>query len=182
MTKYGILVGSLRKGSYSAGVAEALVKGLPADAEVTQLRIDNLPLYNQDYDDADTPVVYTEFRQLVAQQDAFIIVTPEHNRSIPAALKNALDIASRPYGENVWDGKPVLPASQSIGGIGGIMANHTLRQSLEFLNMTMMTQPELYIGGTPALSDENGHITNKATLNFLATTAGQFDQFVKAHK
>lgn len=181
MTKYGVLVGSLRKGSYSAGVAEALVKGLPEDAEVTQLHIDNLPLYNQDYD-ADSPAVYTEFRELVAQQDAFIIATPEYNRSIPGALKNALDIASRPYGESVWDGKPVLPASQSTGGIGGIVANHTLRQTLQFLNMPMMTQPELYIGGTPSLSDENGHITNEDTLNFLAATAGQFDRFVKARK
>ena len=94
MTKYGVIVGSIRKNSYSKGVAEAIVAGLPDDAEVTYLNIAKLPLYNQDYD-ADSPVEYTEFRQAVAAQDAFIFVTPEHNRSIPAALKNALDVASQ---------------------------------------------------------------------------------------
>lgn len=92
MTKFGIVIGSIRKNSYSKGVADALVAGLPEDADVTYLNISNLPIYNQDYDE-NSPEVYTAFREQVAAQDAFIFVTPEHNRSIPAALKNALDIA-----------------------------------------------------------------------------------------
>ncbi|QIL50479.1 NAD(P)H-dependent oxidoreductase [Weissella coleopterorum] len=180
MTKYGVLIGSLRENSFTAGVAHSLVKGLPADAEVTYLEIANLPFYNQDFD-ADSPASYKAFRELVAAQDAFIIATPEYNRSIPAVLKNALDIASRPWGESVWDGKPVLPASQSTSGMGGMLANHTLRQTLEFLNMKIMTQPELYIGNTPNLSDDQGNITNEDTNKFLAGVVKQFDAFVKNH-
>lgn len=176
MTKYGVIVGSIRKNSYSKGVAEAIVAGLPDDAEVTYLNIAKLPLYNQDYD-ADSPVEYTEFRQAVAAQDAFIFVTPEHNRSIPAALKNALDVASRPWGQSVWGGKPALVASQSISGISGVLANHVLRQSLVFLDMPTMQQPELYIGNIDKLADENGHITNEGTQSFLASAGKQFSEF-----
>ncbi|KZU45446.1 oxidoreductase [Lactiplantibacillus plantarum] len=176
MTKYGVIVGSIRKNSYSKGVAEAIVAGLPDDAEVTYLNIAKLPLYNQDYD-ADSPVEYTEFRQAVAAQDAFIFVTPEHNRSIPAALKNALDVASRPWGQSVWGGNPALVASQSISGISGVLAHHVLRQSLVFLDMPTMQQPELYIGNTDKLADENGHITNEGTQSFLAGAGKQFSEF-----
>jgi chromate reductase len=105
MTKFGIIVGSTRKNSYSKGVADALVAGLPTEADITYLNIGDLPLYNQDLDE-NSPESYIKFRKEVAVQDAFIFVTPEHNRSIPAALKNALDIASRPWGQNVWSGKP----------------------------------------------------------------------------
>lgn len=178
MAKYGVLIGSLREHSFSAGVAHGLVKGLPADAEVTYLEIGNLPFYNQDFD-ADSPASFTEFRAQVAAQDAFIMVTPEYNRWLPAVLKNALDIASRPWGESVWDGKAVLPVSQSISGIGGALANHTLRQTIEFLNMKIMTQPEMYIGNTASLSDDEGNITNEDTKKFLAGVASQFDTFVK---
>ncbi|MHD0290451.1 NADPH-dependent FMN reductase [Weissella tructae] len=181
MTKYGVLVGSLRKGSFSEGVARALVAGLPADAEVTFLPIRDLPLYDQDYD-MDSPKSYVEFRETVAAQDAFIIATPEHNRNVPAALKNALDIASRPWGENVWAGKPVLPASQSIAGLGGALANHSLKQTLGFLDMNIMQQPELYIGNTPELANENGDITNEGTASFLAGVAADFDAFVQKNK
>ena len=176
MTKYGVIVGSIRKNSYSKGVAEAIVAGLPDDAEVTYLNIAKLPLYNQDYD-ADSPVEYTEFRQAVAAQDAFIFVTPEHNRSIPAALKNALDVASRPWGQSVWGGKPALVASQSISGISGVLAPHVLRQSLVCLDMPTMQQPELYIGNIDKLADENGHITNEGTQSFLAGAGKQFSEF-----
>lgn len=176
MTKYGVIVGSIRKNSYSKGVADAIVAGLPEDAEVTYLNIAKLPLYNQDYDE-DSPVEYTEFRNAVAAQDAIIFVTPEHNRSIPAALKNALDVASRPWGQSVWGGKPALVASQSISGISGVLAHHVLRQSLVFLDMPTMQQPELYIGNTDKLSDENGHITNEGTQSFLAGAGKQFSEF-----
>jgi chromate reductase, NAD(P)H dehydrogenase (quinone) len=178
MSKCGIIVGSLRKNSFTLGVAEALVAGLPEDSEVTFINIADLPLYNQDYD-ADSPKIYTDFRETIAKQDAIIFATPEHNRSVPAALKNAIDIASRPWGENVWAQKPALVASQSIAGIGGAVANHVLRNSLDFLDMIVMHQPELYIGNTPSLSDENGKITNADTQAFLKDAGMKFADFTK---
>ena len=120
MTKYGVIVGSIRGNSYSKGVADALVAGLPADAEVTYLNIADLPLYNQDFDAA-SPEAYTRFRNDVLAQDAFIFVTPEHNRSIPAALKNALDVASRPWGQNVWAGKPALVGTSRVAPNIGLL-------------------------------------------------------------
>lgn len=176
MTKYGVIVGSIRENSYSKGVADALVAGLPADAEVTYLNIADLPLYNQDFDAA-SPEAYTRFRNDVLAQDAFIFVTPEHNRSIPAALKNALDVASRPWGQNVWAGKPALVASQSISGIAGVLAHHVLRQTLVFLDMPTLQQPELYIGNVGTLADESGQITNADTKAFLADAAQKFVTF-----
>lgn len=178
MSKYGIVVGSIRKNSYSKGVADALVAGLPKDSEVTYLNLSDLPLYNQDLDE-NSPEAYTTFRAQVAAQDAFIFVTPEHNRSIPAALKNALDVASRPWGQNVWAGKPALVASQSIGATAGVLAHHVLRQSLVFLDMPTLQQPELYIGNTSTLADENGQITNDDTKAFLASAAQQFVTFAE---
>ena len=144
MTKVGIVVGSTREGSFSGRVAKAIEGLLPSDYEVTYLEVAQLPLYNQDYDGND-PVEYGPFRDLVEEQDAYIFITPEHNRSVPAALKNALDIASRPYGENKWGGKPALIASQSPGAISGFGANHHLRQILTFLNVFTIQQPEVYI-------------------------------------
>lgn len=166
MTKIGIVVGSIRKNSFSERVAKALVSLLPDEYEATYLQIDHLPLYSQDSDEDPFPE-YVEFRNLVAEQDAFIFVTPEHNRSIPAALKNALDIASRPYGENNWGGKPALVASQSPGVISGFGANHHLRQILTFLDVLAVQQPEIYLAGTPELFGENGEFLKEGTDAFL---------------
>lgn len=177
MTKIGIIVGSTRKNSYSKGVADAIVSGLPADSEATYLDISQLPLYNQDYDE-NSPEAYTSFRAEVKEQDAFIFVTPEHNRSISAVLKNALDVASRPWGQSAWTGKPALVASQSIGGTSGVLAHHVLRQSLVMLDMPTMQQPELYIGNVSDLADDNGKITNEDTKLFLENSAKKFVEFV----
>ena len=119
-----------------------LVAGLPADGEVSYFDIATLPLYNQDLD-ANSPKEYEDFRAWVSG--------PLSWTTVPAALKNALDIASRPWGQNVWAGKPVLPASQSIAGLGGVVAHHVLRNSLDFLDMAIMHQPELYIGNTAGI-------------------------------
>ncbi|MEX0381119.1 NADPH-dependent FMN reductase [Leuconostoc sp. MS02] len=181
MTKYGVLVGSIRKNSYSKGVADALVAGLPEDSEVTYINISDLPLYNQDYD-MQSPESYVAFRSEIAKQDAIIFVTPEHNRSISAALKNALDVGSRPWGESVWGGKPALVASQSVGGTAGTLAHHILRQSLVMLDMPTMQQPELYIGGVQNLSDDEGHITNSDTKAFLADATQKFVSFASKFK
>ncbi|GEN48720.1 NADPH-dependent FMN reductase [Ligilactobacillus pobuzihii] len=176
MTKYGVIVGSIRKNSYSKGVAKAIAAGLPEGSEVNFLNIADLPLYSEDLD-ADSPAIYEQFRKDVKAQDAFIFVTPEHNRNIPAALKNALDVASRPWGQNVWAGKPALVASQSISGISGVLAHHSLRQSLVFLDMPTMQQPELYIGNTADLADDEGNITNEGTKEFLSGAGKSFSEF-----
>lgn len=177
MTKFGVIVGSIRKDSYTEGVANALVAGLPETSEVSYINIAKLPLYNQDYDGQDIPE-YNQFRQQVKNQDAIIFVTPEHNRNISAALKNALDIGSRPWGQNVWSGKPALVASQSVTGTSGILANHSVRQSLVALDMPIMQQPELYIGNTMTLANEKGKITNNDTIAFLKMAGETFNKFV----
>ncbi len=176
MKKYGVIIGSTRKNSYSEGVAKAIVKGLPEDSVVTFIEIGNLPLYNQDLD-VNSPIEYIDFRQKVSEQDAFIFVTPEHNRSISAALKNALDVASRPWGESVWGGKPALVASQSIAGLSGVLANHVLRQTLVMLDMPTMQQPEVYIANSAELFDDNLVLKNEGTAEFLKSTGHAFSEF-----
>lgn len=166
MTKVGIIVGSTRKNSFSGMWAKAMAELYPAGTEVTFIDIANLPLYNQDYDE-NSPQEYTDFREQVAAQDGILFVTPEHNRSVPAALKNALDVASRPWGESVWGGKPALVASHSISGLSGFGANHHLRQSLAFLDMPTVQQPELYLANSQDYFDDNGTLNNEDTKEFL---------------
>ncbi len=162
----GIVSGSLRKNSYSGNLANYIKDNAPAGFEVKILEIGDLPLYNQDYDGEEVKA-YTDFRNEVKALDAVLFITPEHNRSIPAALKNALDIGSRPYGHSVWSGKPGAVISQSPGAIGGFGANHHLRQVLAFLNVLTLAQPEAYIGSSYTLFDENGALSNEDTKKFL---------------
>jgi chromate reductase, NAD(P)H dehydrogenase (quinone) len=161
-----VIVGSIRTGSLNRMTAHALVGFAPASLAMEIVEIGRLPLYNQDLE-ADPPAEWTAFRQRIKAADAVLFVTPEHNRSVPAALKNAIDIASRPYGANCWDGKPAGIVSVSPGAIGGFGANHHLRQSLVFLNMPALQQPEAYIGGAAALFDGDGKLINAGTAEFL---------------
>ena len=181
MVKVGVIVGSTRKDSYSERLAKALVSLLPEDYEAEYIEIDQLALYNQDMD-LDSPEEYKDFRHAVGNVDSFIFVTPEHNRSIPAALKNAVDIASRPYGENKWAGKPSLIASQSPSPISGFGANHHLRQILTFADVPIVQQPEVYIAGTPELFDENGEFLKEGTADFLQTAIDALEELVKRNK
>lgn len=166
MTQVGIVVGSIRENSFSERVAKALVSLLPEGYEANYIKIDHLPLYNQDHDE-NSPQEFVDLRNEVEAQDALIFVTPEHNRSVPAPLKNAIDAASRPYGENKWAGKPALIASQSPGAISGFGANHHLRQMLTFVDVPVVQQPEVYIAETPALFGENGEFLQEGTEDFL---------------
>jgi len=124
------------------------------------------PLYNQDHDDAPPPP-YVAFREQIKAADAVLFVTPEDNRSVPGVLKNAIDVGSRPYGHSAWDRKPGAVISVSPGAIGGFGANHHLRQSLVFLNVPAMPQPEAYIAGAGALFDKEGSLTNEGMRKFL---------------
>ncbi|WP_179394293.1 NADPH-dependent FMN reductase [Lacticaseibacillus absianus] len=162
----GILVGSLREGSYNRQAAKAFAALLPTDVTPVWLTIGDLPLYNEDLDAATPPPAWTAFRAQVAALDGVMFFTPEYNRSVPGGLKNALDVGSRPYGHNVWAGKPALVVSVSPGGIGGFGANHHLRQALTFLDMPTLQQPEAYIGNVANLLDDNGHFVDGTTKYF----------------
>lgn len=183
MTKVGVLVGSLRKESFSKKLA-ANVAALFPEGYVTELvKIGNLPLYNQDYDDENrVPAEYTTFRNTMKEIDAVLFVTPEYNRSVPAVLKNALDVGSRPYGASVWSGKPAAIISQSPGQLSAFGANHHLRQSLVFLNMPVVQQPEAYIGNVANLLDENGKLKDEGTVKFLQSFVDAFVDLIKKHQ
>lgn len=181
MTKVAVLVGSLRQESYSRKVAYSLMKLFPPEMEVEMIEIGDLPLYNQDYDDHDqVPETYTHFRSKMKTMDAVLFVTPEYNRSVPGVLKNAIDVGSRPIGENVYNGKPAAVASVSIGNISGFGANHHLRQSLVFLNMPTVQQPEAYLATVQNLLDEEGNI-KEDTLQFLQTFIDAFVELIKRY-
>lgn len=180
--KIAIIVGSIRQNSFSQSVANNLVELLPEGYEPKFIKIDDLPLYNQDYDFADTPEQYKRFRDQVKDTEAVIFVTPEHNRSFPAALKNALDIGSRPYGKSVWNGKTALVVSQSPGNLSGFGANHHLRQVLTMLNMPTLQQPEAYIAHTNKLLNEDGNITDESTLGFLQSIVNSFVDLVERYQ
>lgn len=178
--KVGILVGSLRKASYSKAVAEALATQFPSDYETTFIKIGTLPFFNQDLEENHyEPGEWQEFRMQVRQCDAFVFVTPEYNRSVPAVLKNAIDVGPRPRGQNVWDGKPALVVSVTPGATGAFGANHALRQSLVFLNMPTVQQPEAYIGSVTKYIDPDGKITNPGELKYFHLLADALVKYVK---
>lgn len=175
--KIGIVVGSIRKDAYTKKIADFLMDNVPDGYHFLQVEIADLPLYNQDYDTADTPANYPTFRQQIQDLDGVIFITPEHNRSIPAALKNALDIGSRPYGKNVWDAKPAMVISSSISGISGFGANHHLRQCLTFLNMPTLQQPEVYLANVQDYFDEAGKWIKEDSAKFLLDSVKAYLQF-----
>lgn len=160
-----VLVGSLRGASYNRKIATALARLAPAGLRLEIVEIGQLPLYSEDYE-VHPPATYTAFRQRIKACDAVLFVTPEYNRSVPAALKNALDVASRPYGSNVWAGKPGAIVSVTPGALGAFGANHHLRQSLVFLDVPTLQQPEMYIANVATLFDANDTL-QESTQHFL---------------
>ena len=176
----GVASGSARKESYSRKVAAFAASRLPGNFETRMLHIGNLPMYNQDYDDeGKTPPEWTAFREEIQSLDGFLFVTPEYNRSFPSLLKNALDIASRPYGKNVWSGKPGAVIGVSPGKMGAFGAVQHLRQVLSFLNILLLQQPEAYLGEASQFLDERGTVTNQGTAQFLETFAAAFASWVE---
>lgn len=175
-----VIVGSLRKESFNRKVANALAELAPAALKLNIIEIGQLPIYNQDGDE-NPPAEWTAFRDRIRAADAVLFATPEHNRSVPAALKNALDVGSRPYGESAWSGKPGAVISASPGAIGGFGANHHLRQSLVFLNVPAMAQPEAYIGGADKLFDANGKLVSDGTREFLRSFIQAYDAWIDAN-
>ena len=166
MKNIAVIVGSLRKESLNRKMAKSLVALSPASLRLEIIEFGGLPLYNQDLEE-NPPTAWVEFRERLAGFDGLLFITPEYNRSIPAVLKNAIDVGSRPYGKSVWNGKPGAVISVSPGALGGFGANHHLRQSLVFLNVPTMPQPEAYIGNAAKLFDDNGNLNNDTTREFL---------------
>ncbi|MDE2000794.1 MAG: NAD(P)H-dependent oxidoreductase, partial [Burkholderiales bacterium] len=156
----------------------ALQKLAPASLQLSVVEIADLPFYNEDLD-ASPPAAWSRFRDGIRASDAVLFITPEYNRSVPAALKNALDVGSRPYGHSVWSGKPGAVISASPGQIGGFGANHHLRQSLVFLNVLMLQQPEAYLGSINKSFDDAGQLASDHTREFLSKFITAFDAWVQ---
>ena len=176
-----VLVGSLRKESFNRKMARALAALAPPSLDLQIVEIGDLPHYNQDLDPDHPPAAWVEFRQRVGAADGVLFVTPEYNRSVPGVLKNAIDVGSRPYGKSVWSGKPAAVVSVSPSAIGGFGANHHLRQSLVFLDMPAMQQPEAYIGSAGELFDEQGKLTNDKRREFFTKFMQSFAAWIDKH-
>ena len=175
-----VLVGSLRKASWTRRVAVALSRLAPASLALEIVEIGDLALYNQDFDDEHrVPAEWQAFRDRIARADAVIFCTPEYNRSVPGVLKNAIDVGSRPYGKSAWSGKPAAVVSVSPGALSAFGANHHLRQSLVFLDMPTLQQPEVYLGGIAKLVDAEGNIINEDTKKFLVTFLERFAAWIE---
>ena len=171
-----VLVGSLRKASITRKAALALMAAAPESLKCRMVGLD-LPLYNEDAEAA-PPQAWTQFRQEMGSAEAVLFATPEYNRSIPGNLKNAIDVGSRPYGKGVWNGKPGAIVSVSPGKIGGLGANMAVRQTLVFVDVPLMQQPEAYIGGAAELFGDDGTVKNAETAKFLGAYMAAFANWV----
>ena len=175
MTSYkvGYFVGSLSSTPINRTLSKALIRLAPDDLEFAEIPIRNLPLYSPDYDQ-DYPPEAVASKDAIAGSDAILFVSPEYNRSIPGALKNAIDWASRPWGQNAFDHIPAAVIGASIGQIGTAVAQQSLRAVLSFCNARQMTAPEAYIQFSPDVFSEEGEVTNDATATFLRGFMSEF--------
>ena len=176
----GYFVGSLSSTSINRVLSRALIRLAPAELEFTEIPIGNLPLYSPDFDD-EYPPEATALKDAIAASDAVLFVTPEYNRSIPGVLKNAIDNASRPYGQSAWAGKPAGVVGISIGAIGTALAQQHLRNVLSYLDMPVLGQPEVFLQQKPGFFADDGSIANEATRQFLQGYLERFAEWVKHH-
>jgi chromate reductase len=177
-----IITGSLRKDSLTLKMAKVLSTLAPDYISTELISIGNLPIYNEDLETAHPPIEWVEFRERIRKAKGILFVTPEYNRSVPAVLKNAIDVGSAPHGHNMYESKPAAIVSLSPGAMGAFGANHHLRQSLVFLNSPAMQQPEAYIGGSEELFDNEGNLTKESTIAFLIKFMKAFAVWVKQHQ
>lgn len=177
-----VLVGSLRKDSLNRKMANALIALNAAPLKFEFAEIGHLPLYNQDLDEENPPDAWASFRHQIKNADAYLFLTPEYNRSMPGALKNAIDVGSRPYGKSSWEGNPAALISVAPGTLGAFGANHALRQCLVYLNVPAMQQPEAYIGGAASLFDSEGKLISESTREFLTKFVHAFAKWIEANR
>ena len=173
-----VVIGSLRRDSYNRQLANAVIKLAPPELSFHDLRIDDLPLYNQDDDERPAEQVKRLKREVTAA-NGLLFVTPEYNRSIPGVLKNAIDHASRPYGQNAWAGKPAGVLGASIGSTGTAMAQQHLRNMLAYLDVPTLGQPEAFIHITDGFFDESGNIASARSRTFLQNWMDRYVAWVK---
>lgn len=176
--KVGYFVGSLSSTSINRTLSKALIRLAPDDLEFTEIPIRDLPLYSQDYDESYPPVA-TALKEAISASDAILFVTPEYNRSIPGALKNAIDWASRPWGQNSFDHIPAAVVGASVGAIGTAVAQQSLRAVLSFCNARQMTAPEAYIQYSPDVFTHDGEVLVESTEEFLRDYMREFRDHVE---
>jgi chromate reductase len=178
--KVAVLVGSLRKESINRKLAKVVQRLAPQGLVFEHVEIGNLPLYNQDFD-SDYPDVCTRLKRQVEAADALLFVTPEYNRSIPGVLKNAIDIASRPWGTNSFEGKPGAVIGASVGATGSALAQQHLRNVLAYLDVPLLGQPEVFVKFTEGLVDDEGNVSNQDTREFLQGFVDRYVEWVQRH-
>ncbi len=180
MKSIAVIVGSLRKDSLNRKIAKALMSMAPATLSMEFTEIGDLPFYNEDLDGT-PPVQWTAVRKDLGSRDGILLVSPEYNRSVPAPLKNVIDIGSRPYGQNLWSRRPGAVVTASPGAVGGFGANHHIRQALVGVGMLTMVQPEMYLGSAGSYFDDAGKLTNPKTIEVFKRFLVAFEQWVLAH-
>jgi len=178
--RVAVLVGSLRKDSFNRKLALALAKLAPAGFTFEHIRIDDLPLYNQDHDGSPTDVV-KRLKSEIAAADGVLFVTAEYNRSIPGVLKNAIDVASRPYGQSSFGTKPAGVIGISVGAIGTALSQQHLRNVLAYLNLPTLGQPEAFLQFKEGLIDDAGNVSSEETKKFLQTWVDAYAAWIKLH-
>ncbi|MCL3777670.1 MULTISPECIES: NADPH-dependent FMN reductase [unclassified Actinomyces] len=179
-----VILGSLRRRSRSRAIARVVADMLPPGFETEVVEIGGLPLYDADYDDPAVedkplPEQYQRFRWALAGANGVLFVTPENNHTVPACLKNAVDVGSKPNGESVWLDLPAGIVSHSVGRMGGYSAHKNLRLALSYFDMPMTGQPEAFLGSTGSFLDEEGNLTRPDTQRFLATWTQSFADLVR---
>lgn len=175
--KIAILVGSLRKESINRKLANVMIKMAPESLEMEIVEIGQLVHYNEDLEE-ETPAEWVDFREKIGAADGYLFFTPEYNRTFSSVIKNALDVASRPYGQNKWGGKPGAVVSSSMGALAGAAANLALRQPMVCLDIYLMQQPEAYIGNSWQLFDEQNNLKSEDTRAFLQSWINAFAEWV----
>lgn len=175
-----VVVGSIRRESINVQLANAVIRLGPPEFSFQQVRIDDLPLYNQD-DDANPAAAVKRLKSEISAAHGVVFVTPEYNRSIPGVLKNAIDHASRPYGQSAWAGKPAGVMGASGGGPATSMAQQHLRNILGYLDMPTMGQPEAFIQVKPGFFDDQGNLANESTVKFLQNWMDRYGAWLKRH-
>lgn len=182
--KIAVLIGSLRGGSYARKIAVNALELFPEGFEAQIVEIRDLPLYDFDYDDPEVsekvlPQAYTQFRETIKAADGVLFVTPENNRTIPACLKNAVDIGSKPNADVAWKNLPAGIISHSVGKMGGYSSQKNLRLALSYFDMQFPGQPEVFLGQSPELLDENGKFKDDRTTDFVRDYIKRFCDLVK---
>lgn len=182
MKNVGFIVGSLRKGAYTRLLSQAVCEIAPPSMKLSEISIGELPFYNQDLETATPPTQWVSFRNQVRESDAILFITPEYNRGMPGALKNAIDVASRPSKESVWRGKPAAVISLTPGKFGAMAAHQQLRLALSVIGVPVMPSPELYLAGAGELFDGNGKLVREETRKLLTSALNDFDTWIGRFK